>query len=456
MSKRSISKWMTVAVLAVLTVLLFAPSGPLGKRIIEAYRPWAEERRQPAVKATAESMEAGLGTSAPVRTLGPADPVLYDSQDPKFGEPLEIGVLTGSTTLPRSRLVVGDKTDLYLVDYEAGETKTLGGAGAGPGEFGHVGAIFRTPEGMAVWDPTTRRTTSYSSSGELLGSTRHDPTLFRNRNAKPVAVFGDGAVLFRDDDQPSAVGQPAGARQPVGAWQPVGVRPDSARYVRVRDGVGEVFAEAAGDEVYYGAGPMDMGVISNRVLFGDRTYQASYGNGLLVVETGHSAIMVFDETGDVVQQRSTLPEKVPVSPDQMEAAREEMLAGHSRFFSLLPRGIAALSPGAADGSPTAQDISEAYAATPARSLAPALDTLFVDADQRLWLRFLRLPGAETVRWQVRDIEDDRVWFLVEHPGTDRVWDAQGDLVLTSSEDSLGVQRVRLRRLGPGAPAPYMK
>lgn len=449
MSKRSISKWVTVAVLAVLLVLLFAPSGPLGKPIVEAYRTWAEERRQPAMEAAAESVETGSGETAPVRTLGPADPVLYDSQDPRFGEPLAIGTLTGSMTLPGSRLVVGDKTDLYLVEYEAGETETLGGAGPGPGEFGHVGAILRTPEGMAVWDPTTRRTTSYSSTGELLGSTRHDPTLFRNRNAKPVAVFRDGAVLFRDDDEASASGRPAGARQPVG------VRQDSARYVRVRDGAGELFAEAAGDEVYYGTGPMDM-VISNRVLFGDRTYQASYGNGLLVVETGHSAIMVFDETGDVVQQRSTLPEKVPVSPDQMEAAREEMLARHSRFFSLLPRGIAALSPDAADGSPTAQDISEAYAATPARPLAPAVDTLFVDADERLWLRFLRLPGAETVRWQVRDVEDDRVLFLVEHPGTDRVWDARGDLVLTSSEDSLGVQQVRLRRLGPGAPAAYMK
>lgn len=383
--------------------------------------------------------ETGTSASAPVLTLGPAAPALYDSQATAFGEPLEIGTLTGSMTLPGGRLVVGDKTDLYLVNYETSEMEVRGGDGIGPGEFGHVDAILRTPEGMAVWDPTTRRLTSYSSSGELLGSTRHDPGLFRNMRAKPVAVFRDGSVLFRDDDEP-----------PV-AQQSVGARRDSARYVRVRDGVGESFAVVPGDEIYIGRIAGRDIPFSNPVLLGDRTYQAPYGNGVVVVETALPAIVVFDETGDVVQQRSTLPEKVPVSPDQAEAARADMLARFSRFFELVPRGVVALFPD--EDGPSAQDISEAYATTPAKSLAPAVDTVFVDADERLWLRLLRLPGAETVRWQVRDIEHDHILFVVEHPGTDRVWDARGDLVLTSSEDSLGVQRVRLRRLGRGAPLP---
>lgn len=194
---------------------------------------------------TQSDAEAGSGTNAPVRTLGSAAPVLYDSQDPAFGEPLEIGTLTGSTTLPGSRLLVGDKTNLYFVDYETGEVEVRGGAGTGPGEFGHIEAVLRTPEGVAVWDPTTRRLTSYSSSGEMLGSIRYDPRLFSNMRAKPVAVFRDGAVLFRDDDQPSAsaVGNRAGERKPVG------VRRDSARYARVRDGVRESFAVVPGDEI---------------------------------------------------------------------------------------------------------------------------------------------------------------------------------------------------------------
>jgi len=282
---------------------------------------------------TQSDAEAGSGTNAPVRTLGPTAPVLYDSQDPAFGEPLEIGTLAGSTTLPGSRLLVGDKTDLYLVDYETSEVEVRGGDGTGPGEFGHIEAVLRTPEGVAVWDPTTRRLTSYSSSGEMLGSTRYDPRLFSNMRAKPVAVFRDGAVLFRDD-QPSAsaVGNRAGERKPVG------VRRDSARYVRVRDGVGESFAVVPGDEIYIGRIAGRDIPFSNPVLFGDRTYQAPYGNGVVVVETALPAIVVFDETGDVVQQRSTLPEKVPVSPDQAEAARADMLARFSRFFELVPRG----------------------------------------------------------------------------------------------------------------------
>lgn len=75
-----------------------------------------------------------------------------------------------------------------------------------------------------------------------------------------------------------------------------------------------------------------------------------------------------------------------------------------------------------------------------------VDQALVDADGRLWLRLRRRLGAEAVRWQVRDVERDRVLFAVEQRDDDRVWDARGDVVLTSVEDDLGVQRVRLRRL----------
>lgn len=37
----------------------------------------------------------------------------------------------------------------------------------------------------------------------------------------------------------------------------------------------------------------------------------------------------------------------------------------------------------------------------------------------------------------QDVDSDRILFVVKHPGIDRVQDARGDLVPTSSEHSLG-------------------
>ena len=362
----------------------------------------------------------------PTRTLGAGDHVVYDSDEVAPEGRLTIGMLTGAVILPDGKLVVGDKTELYFVDHEAGHVSVVGGAGLGPGEFGHVGKLLRTPGGVAAWDLGAWRLTSYSPSGELLWSRSFDPTAFRHWMAPPVAVLRDRAVLFRDG---------------MGGFATTGVAWDSARYVVIRDGDQQPFATASGDEFYaHRFGGTEIAA-SEYVLFGDRTYEAPTAHGLVVVETARSAVTIFDETGTPAGKQG-LPDKVVVSRQEAEAAREEMAARGRRRFELASRAMAQRG----SAGPTARDVSRAVAEVPARSRAPAVDRALVDADGRLWLRMRPRLGAETVRWQVRDMERDRMLFVVEQRGADRVWDAQGDLVLTSAEDDLGVQRVRLRRL----------
>ena len=377
--------------------------------------------------ATRKAMEEASPPSAQVRTLGVGDDVIYDSGDSAGGAQLEIGALSGGVILPDGRLVIGDRTELYWVDHEAGQVRVLGGAGRGPGEFGHVGELLRTPDGVAAWDLGARRLTSYSQSGELLWSRSYDPTAFRHWMAPPVAVFRDGAVLFRDG---------------VDSFETTGILWDSARYVVVRDGDHEPFATASGNEMYaHRFGAADVAT-TEFALFGDRTYEAATANGMVVVETARSAVTVFDETGAATEKLG-LPSKVAVSREEIEVAREEMASRSRRRYELAgrvmaPRGIA---------GPGARDVAEALMEVPANPHAPAVDQVLVDADGRLWLRLHRRRlEAEVVRWQVRDVERDRTLFVVEQRDGARVWDARGDLVLTSVEDDLGVPRVRLRRL----------
>ena len=375
-------------------------------------------------------MELAGDRSPQVRTLGIEDDVVYDSDDSAGGARLEIGMLSGAVILPDGRLAIGDRTEVYWVDHEAGEVKVLGRAGMGPGEFGHVDKLLRTPDGVAAWDLGAWRLTSYSHSGELLRSRSYDPMAFRHWMAPPVAVLRDGAVVFRDG---------------LGTFTTTGVAWDSARYVVVRDDGQEPFATVSGDERYaHRFGAMEV-AMNESVLFGDRTYEAATADGLLVVETARSAVAAYDGSGAATEKLG-LPEKVAVSREEVEAEREEMAARARRRFELGGRAMAERGhPG-----PAPREVSQALAKVPASSHAPAVDQALVDADGRLWLRLRPRLGAEAVRWQVRDVERDRVLFVVEQRGErpGRVWDARGDLVLTSAENDLGVQRVRLRRLSP--------
>lgn len=408
------------------TCLLFAVDQAGSGRVVLRQMELAGDGRESAGNAQVRNAVQEAPLSTQLRTLGIESDVVYDSDDLTGGARLEIGVLSGGVILPDGRLAIGDRTELYWVDHEAGEVKVLGRAGMGPGEFGHVDKLLRTPNGVAAWDLGSWRLTSYSHSGELLWSRSYDPMAFRHWMAPPVAVLRDGAVVFRDG---------------LGTFATTGVAWDSARYVVVRDDGQEPFATVSGDERYaHRFGAMEV-AMNESVLFGDRTYEAATADGVLVVETARSAVTAYDGSGAATEKLG-LPEKVAVSREEVEAEREEMAAGTRRRFELGGRAMAERG----HTGPAPREVSQALAKVPASAHAPAVDQALVDADGRLWLRLRRRLGAEAVRWQVRDVERDRVLFAVEQRDDDRVWDARGDLVLTSVEDDLGVQRVRLRRL----------
>lgn len=89
-------------------------------------------------------------------------------------------------------------------------------------------------------------------------------------------------------------------------------------------------------------------------------------------------------------------------------------------------------------------VAEAYADWPINDVAPAIDTLLTDFDERLWVRDYRLSDRDSVTWRVWDIDPPRPLFTVRMDGDDRLLDAHGDLLLLRRVNALDVPRAEVR------------
>ncbi|WP_419935862.1 thioredoxin domain-containing protein [Candidatus Palauibacter sp.] len=324
-----------------------------------------------------------------------------------------------------THFVIVDRTEMVFVDPASGDVRTVGGEGSGPGEFNHILGAMRTPEGVAAWDLLSQRISFFSSHGEFLRSRGYDPLSFRHVMANPVAVHPEGDILFRDGG-----GATDGMSGPT--WNP-------ARYVALRrDGQLRTVATAKGDELFFRTLPGG-GAESERVVFGHRTFEGAAGEFLVVAPTEAAAIQVMDWSGRV-RSSIPMPEAVKVTPHQIRMARDSIAAARKRRFAL---AAAALGP------PQGFPELEAIPNLPANEEAPAIDRLFVDFDERLWVREYRLPNQDSVIWQVWDIERARQLFTVQADGDAKLLDARGEMVLLRHKGAFDVPRIVARRIVPG-------
>ena len=88
---------------------------------------------------------------------------------------------------------------------------------------------------------------------------------------------------------------------------------------------------------------------------------------------------------------------------------------------------------------------------PVNKLAPPIDLLFVDFDERLWVRDYHFTDQDSVTWRVWDMERFTPLFQVKLAADEELLDARGDVVLLRREDELDVPRAVVSRLEPAAP-----
>ena len=354
-------------------------------------------------------------------------PSTFDSSElPQLTHALS--VIVGGFFLPDSGMVLVERTEVYFVDMASGEAKVFGREGGGPLEFRRIQRVLRSPQGIALQDNYRVRVVFLDNSGELVGDMRYNTAPFKGgvMDARPVAVHPDGRIVFRDKDDKDF-------RSYRGrTW-------DAIEYLAV-DSAGEVevIAQAKGSEYYYEANS------SGSVIFGHSTLMAASSDRVTIAETDQEAIRVFGWDGGEVG-RIPMPPAVRPSGDQVRAVRDYRADEPSRMATMLSRVW------------SEEEVADLRSLRlnmdhwPVNDLAPPIDQLFVDFDERLWVRDYHFADQDSVTWRVWDMERFTPLFQVTLAADEELLDARGDVVLLRREDELDVPRAVVSRLEPAAP-----
>lgn len=368
----------------------------------------------------------GGRSAEPLAALRPTGQSSFDSSE--HPDLAELSAVAAGLFLPDSGLALVERNEIHLIDLSSGETQVVGREGEGPREFRHIGRAVRTPHGIAVWDVPRQRLSLVAPNGEFLRAQGFlEASLQGFFNAYPVAVHPDGRVVFRD-------GVDNFRRNGEGrTW-------NAANYVTVRDdGELQVFAQAEGNEHYYGSKR------SGAVVFNHRTLQAATEDGLIVAETHRGTIAVLDWNG---REAAQIPMPAGVLVPEARAVGRQVLVARWREYAerwqrLARSGSIPFEPGDFDESPESDPELDDW---PINEVAPAIDAILTDFDERLWVRDYQLPDQDSVTWRVWDIDRQELLFAARMDGDDVLLDARGDMVVLRRLDEFDVPRAVVTRL----------
>jgi hypothetical protein len=254
--------------------------------------------------------------------------------------------------------------------------RSVGARGEGPGEFGDInGQWIMAGDTVVVWDRTLSRLQHFSPNGDFVRSTSIVQTPFTAEfsglRPQPQAIFEDERVAVFIESHHTQTQRGVQERPPVlvalhrlgdGGWDSVRVVPGNGRILAMGDD-GELRLRD-----YY---------------FPGYAVAAGAGTTLAVADAERFRVELFDPEGRLVSVLSASVPEIPVTADVIEAQLKHM----------------------ADQIPTgASDewfdrIRTAALANHAPYL-PRIWTVFVDADERVWVERYDVPGAGPSRWEV--------------------------------------------------------
>ena len=365
------------------------------------------------------------------RSLVPGPSTFDSSELSQLADALSF--IGGGFFLPDSGIVLVERTEVYFVDMASGETRVFGREGGGPLEFRRIQRALRSPQGIALRDRYRLRVVFLDNSGEYVGDLRYNTVPFKGgvMDALPVAVHRDGRIVFRDRED-----------KDFGSYQ--GRTWDAIEYLAVDSaGAVEVVFQAKGSEYYYE--PKSSG----SVFFGHSTLMAASSDRVAIAETDQEAIRVFAWDGGEVG-RIPMPPAVRPSRDQVRAVREYRAGAPSRTLERLSRAPTEVPVMVQEQLADLRDFLD-YENWPVNDLAPPIDQLFVDFDERLWVRDYHFTDQDSVTWRVWDMERFTPLFQVKLAVDEEMLDARGEVILLRREDELDVPRAVVSRLELASP-----
>lgn len=356
----------------------------------------------------------------------------------------EIGRLGDAMFLGVGQFVFvdGASQQLIFVDVETGAVGIAGRKGDGPREFRSARLLTRLPDGeVVVWDDGHRRFRVATGDGMMTDGATYEESMLMNPLARPVALYSDGASVFRDGTLSSEDPVMAMRRRMSRAGDRYR---DTVQYRMLHpDGSTGVVAEALGPEMFGSASGTRR--ITGPVVFGHTLLESQVGQHLAVGQTDLGSIRIFDRFGELVTE-IPMPQGVTVSSEQIAAERERLAR------SLVEPGFSPRMREYFPGRDTDDFLSafgEHFRTTPTNGTAPPVDRMLGDWGGRLWLCLAR-PGEATEHWQVWDISGPKLVSTLTLPEGQRLLDSAGSRVLIHTRDEFGVDYLLVREMTNGS------
>lgn len=312
----------------------------------------------------------------------------------------------------------GGTNEIRFYDANGDLARSVGGDGAGPGEFRLIRSAMRVAgDSIAVWDPGLNRLTILDPAGEVREIIRLAGGLEVQLGGRSVPAFPTEMHALQDGTVITELGFPTQVltRGPDGT-----IRRDTFS-LPVFDRTGHPvrwLGPFAGPEWYM----KDRS--SMLVPYGHRLMVATVGTEVFV-GTGKGPIRVFTPASNERSIDVPFPE-VRVSDDAFTAVKERLLSRTQGAGPGWKRMLAGL---------------------PKPDYRPRYDRLASSADGDLWVRQYREPTESTRRWVVLD-PGGAARFQVEFDRDFELLDSGRDFVLVLVRDELDTEQILLYGLWP--------
>jgi hypothetical protein len=331
-------------------------------------------------------------------------------------EPYMLSRVFDALRLPDGRILVGNSatSEIRVFDREGRFLQSVGRKGNGPGEFGELSSVrfWRLRDGSLLgYDGGNLRVHLFDSTLAYQRTVRIESTR-EGLRAFLQGIFADGSwqMLALIPELKNEPGTYLRSAQQFVRYNPDGTPDTTLRRVEGRTRFVHQFGSITTFPfVPFTAEPL-----------------AAAGEYFWVVSGGGTELEQRNMRGDLVRV-VRLVREVPTTADVYARYVESSLA-------------------TMDSTRRAQYAHFYGLNHPLPERIPAYQAMLVDATSHVWLERYRLPGDTMPRWDV--VAPNGRWLgAVSVPPRLRVMQVGADFVLGRHLDSLGVERIRVHRLG---------
>jgi hypothetical protein len=283
-------------------------------------------------------------------------------------------------------VIVADarNAEIRVFDISGTHLRSLGRKGKGPGEFDWITSLSPIRDGIAAWDGTMGRLTTFREDGSVDVAHVQVPVP-HGKQFSLVGAFNDGSVAVR-----------VARSEMLMRGAPEGTYTDTLVFVRIDPATNRTDTLASlvtAPSVFYD-GESSWGFMEQ--VFGSGTH-AAVGDDVLFFGTGdqHAVESVTTAVNGQRLSANVLPPSGRTLTSELIAAERErrLRAVEERYASMqvMQRG----SNVTGQITRTAQDVVASLAAS---ELAPVFDRLVAEGDSVLWLRRRPLDDTPAALW----------------------------------------------------------